>query len=285
MKILNEEIDESLLTDIDRQELANLLSDLPDGFPELQDIWRLMDKVWDGFDCDNRQFDPDKMKCYYEHPVWLLNGLFTEQDEMSCQHRHAIAHWIAQRQSISSVLDYGGGFGTLARLIADARNEISIDVYEPYPSKLSFHRVRNYSQIQFISILDQSYSCIVCTDVLEHVFDPLVLLSNMAQAIDANGFLIIANCFYPCIKCHLPSTFHLRHTFSLFARVMGLKYCGFCQFEHIHIYQKISSQPPNWHGIRLLEYWSRILFPLLEITAKDRHRIQRGFRKLRRLFQ
>jgi 2-polyprenyl-3-methyl-5-hydroxy-6-metoxy-1,4-benzoquinol methylase len=285
MKILNEEIDESLLTHIDRQELANLLSELPDGFPELQDIWRLMDKVWNDLGCDNQQFDPDKMKRYYEHPVWLLNGLFTEQDEMSRQHRQAIAHWIAQRESIFSVLDYGGGFGALARLVADARSEISIDIYEPYPSKLSFHRIRNYSQIRFIATLARSYDCVICTDVLEHVFDPLILLSNIAQVIDINGFLIIANCFYPYIKCHLPGTFHFRHTFSLFAGMMGLKYCGFCQFEHIHIYQKVNDQPPNWHRIRLLEYWSRILFPLLEITARDRNRIHRGLRKLRRLFQ
>lgn len=285
MKILNEEIDESLLTDIDRQALMNLVSELPDGFPELQDIWRLMDKIWDNLGCNNQQFDADKMKRYYEHPVWLLNGLFAEQDEMSRQHRQAIANWIAQRQSISSVLDYGGGFGTLARFIADTRNEITIDIYEPYPSQLSFHRIRNYSQIQFIDTLKSSYDCVICTDVLEHVFDPLILLANIVQVINLHGFLIIANCFYPCIKCHLPVTFHFRHTFSLFTRMMGLKYCGFCRFEHIHIYQKIHHQPPNWHQIRLLEHWSKILFPLLEMTARDRHRIQRGLRKLRRLFQ
>ena len=49
----------------------------------------------------------------------LLNGLFIEADATSMMHRRAIADWVVERgASIRKLLDFGGGFGTLASLIA-----------------------------------------------------------------------------------------------------------------------------------------------------------------------
>ena len=48
------------------------------GFPSLENLWKIMDEIWDEFNCDPENLD-DKVDSFYRHPVWLLNGLFADQ--------------------------------------------------------------------------------------------------------------------------------------------------------------------------------------------------------------
>ncbi|MBD2188085.1 class I SAM-dependent methyltransferase [Pseudanabaena mucicola] len=238
------------------QEIQRLLATLPDKSVSLSQMWQLMDQVWDDLGCDNLILDQEKITAFYKHPVWLLNGFFIEQHEVSLQHRHIIADLIVQL-SVKHVLDFGGGFGTLARIIANKSGNIEIDIYEPYPNNFAIEECKDYPLIQFVHNLHKKYDCLVSTDVLEHVTDPLQIFENMIETVSLNGYLIIANCFRPVIKCHLPSTFHFRYTFNLFARLMGLKVLGKCKGKHATIYQKIHKRPTNWKIIRTIEYLSQ----------------------------
>ncbi len=240
--------------------------------PLVEDIWQLMDNVWDQYGCDNLKLDSEKLRYYYRHPVWTLNGLFIEQDPTSMQHRHAISNWIVKQQKIDSVLDYGGGFGTLARLIGDKKRGIKIDIYEPHPGPPALKALSTYSSIRFISAINRQYDCLISTDVLEHVPDPLGLLNRMIDCVKPYGNLLIANNFYPVIKCHLPATFHLRYSFRVFTKLMGLKYLGPCRDSHAVIYEKKGGRKTNWVLIRFLEKISSHAFPLLE-TARGYYRI------------
>ena len=190
----------------DLKAIELLLSRLPHNPPVQEDIWQLMDNVWDEIGCDNNNYDRDKVAQFYNHPVWLLNGLFIEQDDVSMQHRRAVSDWIVKK-NLNRILDYGGGFGTLARIIAGKDSTISIDIYEPYPNEFAISRNSNYANIHFVSSLDKNYDCIVSIDVLEHVPDPLQVLATMIETVEEDGYLIIANNFYPLIKCHLPARF------------------------------------------------------------------------------
>ncbi|MBD1861221.1 methyltransferase domain-containing protein [Trichocoleus sp. FACHB-46] len=248
----------------ERKAVCKLLERLENQPPELENLWELMDSVWDELGCDNRRLDSRKVSDFYRHPIWLLNGLFIETHDLSIQHRLAIADWVTQNSEIYTVLDYGGGFGTLARFIAQKNKDIVIDVYEPYPSESALIKAANYTQISFVNTLNKRYGCLVSTDVLEHVPDPLELLAQMAKSIELNGFLIIANCFYPVIKCHLPCTFHLRYSFNLLAKMMGLEFITVCQNSHASIYRKVDEAPFNWFAIRSTELLSKTLFPILE---------------------
>lgn len=57
-----------------------LLSQSTHNPPELEDIWQIMDNVWDKIgcnstlSCNNRNIEWDKISKFYSHPVWLLNG-------------------------------------------------------------------------------------------------------------------------------------------------------------------------------------------------------------------
>jgi 2-polyprenyl-3-methyl-5-hydroxy-6-metoxy-1,4-benzoquinol methylase len=249
------------LTVSDQQEIQRLLGLAQHDAMAVTDLWRIMDIVWDEIGCDSANLEREKISAYYSHPVWTLNGLFIEQDEESMGHRRAIADWIVAH-GVSRVLDYGGGFGTLARIIAAKSQGITVDIHEPFPSQLAISKVSEFSNIRFVNALAQDYDCLVCIDVLEHVPNPLELFATMIQSVKVDGFLIVANCFYPDIKCHLPSTFHFRHTFNFFARAMGLQVIGLCQDSHAMIYRRPVEKEIDWSLIHRLEKLSKLTSPV-----------------------
>jgi len=244
--------------------------------PELEDMWRMMDDVWGRMGCDNKKLDFDKLNQYYLAPVWTLNGLFIENHDLSMQHRNAIADWIASKSSdIKSILDYGGGFGTLPRIIGNRSENISIDVLDPYPSKLAIASSIPYKFIQYVKNTNKLYDCLASLDVLEHVPDPLELFSKMISHVRCGGYMVIANNFYPVINCHLPSNFHLRYSFQYIARVMGLKSLGSCKGSHAALFQKVRDNTPNKNNVKMLELFSKTSYPILIIAHFLFHNLRR----------
>lgn len=258
--------------------IESLLSQSTHNPPQLEDIWQLVDIVWDEIGCSNENPDWDKVNEFYDHPVWLLNGLFIEQDEVSMQHRNAISDWIVENK-LKNVLDYGGGFGTLGRLIAKKDTFISVDIYDPYPSEYALLKSEDYSNLYFIDTIEKKYDCLVSTNVLEHVPDPLKLFSEMIGYIKNGGYLVITNDFYPVIKCHLPTTFHLRYTFRIFANVIGLDTVGPCEGSPATIYQKKKNVVFNWKRIRKYQWISQMLFLFLEKPHFEYNKLRR-YRKV-----
>lgn len=128
-------LDNPKITQEEKSELKKLLAmQNPNISDDLEQIWYLMDKVWDEMGCDNKNLDWEKIGRYYSHPVWLLNGLFIENHNLSMQIRENLAEYIAQ-QDFKHICDYGGGFGTLARTIAQKCPNSHIYIYEPHPSQ------------------------------------------------------------------------------------------------------------------------------------------------------
>ncbi len=232
--------------------------------PTLEQIWVLMDRAWAESGCNQAHFDADCYSAFYSHPVWLLNGMFIEQHDESMRHREAIAEVIAQKCS-SRLLDFGGGFGTLARCIAQRSAHTKVDIHDPFPPRHGIESCGPFSNIHFVSELHAStYDALVCTDVLEHVHDPLSLLVQMVQVVRPGGSLVIANCFYPVIACHLPCTFHFRHSFDRFCKELGLAVEGASPGGHGVIYTRTQAVEPDWPRLRRMEKRSRLAFPLRE---------------------
>lgn len=255
------------LSNEEATEISRLISRLQGEDLTLQSLWWIMDQVWDEMQCDNTALDAEKIKHYYQHSVWLLNGLFIENHELSLKCRVAIADWIVQ-ENLTKILDFGGGFGTLARMIADKSTYAVIDIYEPFPTQAALKCCQSYDNITFIDQLKPEYQCLISTDILEHVADPLSLLAKMIKLVEANGYLIIANHFYPSVKCHLPETFHLRFSFNQLAAAMGLKMVDYCHGSHATIYLKVSNQPIDWVKVRQIERQSKCLFVLRELDRR-----------------
>jgi len=112
---------------------------------------------------------------------------------------------------------------------------------------------------------------------LEHVPDPLHDLSEMIQSVKLEGYLIIANAFFPMIKCHLPQDFHFRYSFDFFAKMMGLEKVGIIKGSHAIIYKKNKVKNNNWFIIRNMEKISKLIFNFIEVSKFFLRPIKRLF--------
>lgn len=259
------DLDAAFITDEQSKIMEGLIGRLGTNKLQVEDIWRLMDEVWDEIGLNNLKPDPKMLEHFYGHPVWLMNSLFVEQDILSMSHRRAIRSCIEGRtDEIQRVIDFGGGLGTLGILISDIGTQITVDIYEPYSSRFAQNRLEKAHNLRFIKEPVGFYDCLLSIDVLEHVTDPLKILGEMVDTVRSGGYLIIANNFSPVIKCHLPGTFHLRFSFRLFARLMGLSREGPCFGSHAAIYIRTGNRM-GWRWIRAAERLSRLLYYPLHV--------------------
>lgn len=255
------------LTDFESSEISKLLSHV-EGELTLQSLWNLMDQVWVDLGCAALPLNQDCLDEFYRHPVWTLNGIFIEQDVESMQHRRAFADALIALKP-RNLLDFGGGFGTLARIVSRGLPSASINIFEPYPSQCMLHLCKGHQQIQFVDHLeDNFYDILVCTDVLEHVEDPLKLLISMIASVRTNGHLLIANCFEPVIACHLPSTFHLRYSFDDFCSSLGLLRLHSIELPYGAIYRKVRQVNASKSRLRRLEVRSQCLYPFKAFSQR-----------------
>lgn len=190
--------------------------------PSLRQVWAAMDFVWDAIGADNRNPSPEHLSRFYSHPVWLLNGLFIEQHAESLNNRRGFTDWIASVRP-RRVADFGGGYGTLARMVGAALPDASVEIVDPFPRPEAVRANAGHPNVTFADALSGEYDVIVATDVFEHVEDPVGLFLDVAQHIPVGGHALIANHFAPSIKCHLPRTFHLAATWDAVMALAGFE--------------------------------------------------------------
>ncbi|MCP5459187.1 MAG: methyltransferase domain-containing protein [Gammaproteobacteria bacterium] len=260
MRVLCLEIPEDALSAEEYHYLYNNAA----GHLNIAQVWRLMDDEWErcgaGYDKDQLS----AVRKFYDSPIWLLNGIFTECDTESVRHRDSIANWVAE-QNPNLVVDFGGGYGALARKIAHICPYAKVVIIEPHPTDLARRLARDYTNLSFSSELPKNSDIIIAQDVLEHLADPLAVCSSLIQATREGGYLITANCFYPVIKCHLPSTFHFRYSFSLIIPYLGCTYIGVVpEVNHAQIFKKASVRAVKYYRVKTLEYISRAVFPAFD---------------------
>lgn len=235
---------------------------------DIQSIWKEMDYAWDKYGCDENFFDEEKYGLFYSDPIWIINGIFSEIDSESIFNRYQIANTIIDFKP-KTILDFGGGMGALSRAISNLSDRTLIDIYEEYPSIVGKRFISDYPSIEFISKISKKYDLIVSTDVLEHVHDPVKLLLKMVKSLKKDGYLVIANCFRPVIKCHLPITFHWKYSFRILCKMLGLEYIGRCGLSHGHIYRKKKRAKVNKFSLKVLNSFSSLIGPLLNLLEKN----------------
>jgi hypothetical protein len=189
--------------------------------PSLTRMCAMLDYIWDSMECNFQ--DSQKLAEYYSHPIWTINGFFTETHKDSVLNREAFTKYILSK-SPKRIADYGGGFAALSRMIAKASPDIKIEIIEPYPSPKGVELCSEYPNISYVDKMSEKYDFIIAVDVLEHLEKPFTLIEELSNYIEKEkGRLFLANCFYPVIKCHHPATFHLANSFHVLMGKMGFK--------------------------------------------------------------
>ena len=98
----------------------------------------------------------------------------------------------------------------------------------------------------------------VAQDVLEHCEDPIQIIIQIISATKMGGHLFFANCFYPDIKCHLPKTFYLRHTFKWLMNYAGLQFEeSLIDAKHVLIFKR--TKPLDIGLLRKAAFWAKIM--------------------------
>jgi 2-polyprenyl-3-methyl-5-hydroxy-6-metoxy-1,4-benzoquinol methylase len=252
-------IEVSNLSAVDRQTIAALLEMIGTASPTLEQLWGGIDLIWDRLGCDNRKIDPEKLSKFYSHPIWLLNGLFVEQHPPSLKHREGFARWVSSKNP-KRVADFGGGYGTLARLIAFACPSAEIHVIEPHPHTAALQKSAFCLNLAFKSNFIGEYDVIIATDVFEHVPDPIAVVENSSRHLKRAGYYVMANNFYPVIKCHLPDLFHFRHTWDYAMASMNLKRMETVVYGAAYLKKgQVNSNTARW-----VEAMSKLAFPSIQ---------------------
>lgn len=206
------------LTETERKYLATVLIDCK--MLSLENMWALVDAAWDECQCDQNVMD-ERVTKFYKHPVWLLNGMFVEQHAESLRQRHVFTEYIS-RLKPRRIADFGGGYGSLARMIGVRCPTAVVHVVEPYPHIEAVSLASKTPNVCYVPDLIGEYDIIIATDVFEHVLDPLSLVETTSMHLKIGGEYIIANCFWPVVRCHLPSLFHFRWSWDLAMLAMNL---------------------------------------------------------------
>jgi SAM-dependent methyltransferase len=261
-KLPSPQIDIAKLSEADLRYVEPFLQS--DGPPELETIWALMDEAWDECGCDPRVMD-ERITTFYGHPVWLLNGLFVEQHQPSLENRRAFAGYVAGLDP-SRVADFGGGYGTLARMIGELCPDAEVHIAEPSPHPAAVALAEQTPNVRYVPELVGLYDVLVATDVFEHVPDPLSLVEATAAHLRPGGVYVMANNFFPVIKCHLPSTFHFRWSWDTAMNAMNLRPGE--KVTYGRAYTRMG--PVSADSARSVESRSRRWFGLIERTPARR---------------
>jgi len=221
MRTLNDFLDSYVIDNLKKSEKEYLEKVFLkfNGYPNLEQIWDLLDEQWRAHNC-SQDVQDEKIMEFYRHPVWILNGLFVDQDPESISNRKLFAKAVIKK-SPKRVLDFGGGFGGLARIISRIDSEIKIDIFDEFPFSIGESILKNYQNIDYVHEIKEKYDVIIATDVLEHLFDPIGVVHSSSQYLNFGGTYLIANCFFPVILCHIPSTFHLEYSFDIIMQKLG----------------------------------------------------------------
>jgi len=270
-------LDSSVLSSLYPESSHEYLSSFPEPI-SIEKLWNEMDRVW--LDCLKKhksKFTDAFFAEYYSHPVWCLNSVFSSVDPESVRNREALIRAITSLE-VKTVSDMGGGYGVFLQMLKQKCPDLKVILCEPYLSEQIESELSN-KEINVSRQVPEQVDAYIFIDVLEHLVEPLSYLHNILKVASSNSYFIFGNCFHPVIKCHLPSTFYLRHTFPLASRLMGLTFIGNVKnAEYMQIYRRKSNSSLNPRIVAIIaRIISLLIYPYAIVI-----RIARKFKRVAR---
>ena len=268
INIWGESIEKNMLSNED----VIFLQALPINKPNVEWVWREMDKIWYEKKLDNtKNLSKQNIGSFYSHPIWIMNGIFTATDEESLSHRKALKNYLKSIRA-KKIADYGGGSGVLADILTND-SDMNVDIIEPYPFEVFVSKHQLNSRISYLKEFENTYyDVMIAQDVLEHVENPVETAYIISKHVKENGYIIFANCFHPYIECHLPKTFFLRYTFTTVMQAMGLRYIGRVEgANHALIFQRKGKL--SLAKAKSATVIARLISPSIELAATLKRKI------------
>jgi len=111
-----------------------------------------------------------------------------------------------------SVLDYGSGCGhTVMAALAANFQDVGYHEYSIWHPYFAWRLKQAFAgRVQNVHISaveegtpDRKFDAVICSDVPEHVYDPIALLEDLTSLLDDGGLMVWVSFFGEGIKCHL----------------------------------------------------------------------------------
>ncbi|MEL6923057.1 MAG: class I SAM-dependent methyltransferase [Bacteroidota bacterium] len=172
----------------------------------------------------SRQEAPHKESAfdYVDHYVKDADyyDYFKEYEDGPTRHENRRLHEAILAEipnDIQSILDVGCGSGWIAKAMQQrAVQLVSMDIslknvhttLQKYPFKGHQGLVADLFALPF---RDQTFDCIVCAEVIEHVVDPGLLIQELVRRLSPNGVLILTTphdekiVYHMCVHCNRPT--------------------------------------------------------------------------------
>jgi len=144
-----------------------------------------------------------------------------------------------RRHRIKTVLDYGGGAGEYCIFLS--KNGLDVTYCDVYGVQWEFSKWRFERKSLPVKMLRanqdklRKYDLIICTDVLEHVRNPLKVLSRLHDALNINGYLCATFPFSYPKEQHLLENKKYANTIEKDLAEMGFK---FFEEDYLRYYKK-----------------------------------------------
>ena len=101
---------------------------------------------------------------------------------------------LIEQHGCQEILDIGCGEGTLGQLLDDdlyiVGTDISTRAVEAASEYYDKTHVVDVEETELVEYFTQSFDCVVCLEILEHLFDPEHVLESVRTTLDDDGILI-----------------------------------------------------------------------------------------------
>jgi 2-polyprenyl-3-methyl-5-hydroxy-6-metoxy-1,4-benzoquinol methylase len=155
----------------------------------------------------------DEVINFYKETCAYILELIAANHQVETLYNYYIIIEALQRLGVSNCLDYGAGIGTF--LFLAEKSNMNCTYSDICSETMTYARSRAKklnSEIKFFNLEPSHYAfpgqfdCIVCTEVLEHVFEPEALVSAIYRTLRPGDILVISESFdYTENFCtHLP---------------------------------------------------------------------------------
>jgi 2-polyprenyl-3-methyl-5-hydroxy-6-metoxy-1,4-benzoquinol methylase len=146
--------------------------------------------------------DKESVLNFYKHTHSYILELIAANHQVETLFNYYVILDILKRLGISTCFDYGGGIGTFS-LLAETFN-INCIFSDIESETMSYAKERlkylNSDVSLFLLrpdkiIIPENLECILCTEVLEHIFEPDAIIRAIYKSLRPSGILVVSESF------------------------------------------------------------------------------------------
>ena len=181
-------------------------------------------------------------------------------------------------QENMSILDFGAGTGTLARIVRD-RYHITPDCIEidPYLSKLL--NLDGFNTFEDVNQLTKFYDVVYTSNVLEHIENDLQALSELYSSTKPGGKILIYVPAFPILFSRMDERIGHFRRYSKHELMSKVRTAGFVNLkidyhDSLGFFVSIALKVIGFHrpsvppGVKILRVYDRFLYPISQILDR-----------------